>query len=41
MAPITKLLEKVEMFEWTVDCQITWEDIKKIYIQAPVLISPN
>jgi hypothetical protein len=29
MAPITKLLiRKIEVFEWIVDCQITWENIK-------------
>jgi hypothetical protein len=28
MAPITKLLKKVAVFEWTVKCQIAWEDIK-------------
>jgi hypothetical protein len=41
MAPITKLLKKVEVFEWTIECQITWEDIKNWYIQALILISPN
>ncbi len=28
MAPITKLLIKVEVFEWTVEYQIALEDIK-------------
>jgi hypothetical protein len=28
MAPITKLFRKVEVFEWTVECQIAWENIK-------------
>ncbi len=41
MAPITKLLKKPKMFEWTAECQTTWEDIKNQYIQAPILISPN
>jgi hypothetical protein len=46
MAPITKLLKKAKMFEWTTECwitecQIIWEDIKNKYIQAPLLISPN
>ncbi len=41
MAPITKLLIKVEMFEWTNECQIAWEDIKNQYIQAPILININ
>jgi hypothetical protein len=41
MAPITKLLREDEVFEWTVECQTTWEDIKNRYIQVPILISPN
>jgi hypothetical protein len=41
MAPITKLLKKAEVFEWIVECQIAWEDIKNKYIQVPILISPN
>ncbi len=42
MAPITKLFKKIEVFEWTIECQIAWEDIKiNQYIQSPILISPN
>jgi hypothetical protein len=42
MALITKLLKKTELFEWTIECQTAWEDIKiNQYIQAPILISPN
>ncbi len=41
MAPITKLLRKVEAFEWTIECQIAWEDIKNQYIQAPILINSS
>jgi hypothetical protein len=41
MASITKLLKKIEVFEWIDECQTAWEDIKNRYIQAPVLISPN
>jgi hypothetical protein len=41
MAPIMKLFKKTKMFEWIVECQTTWEDIKNMYIQAPLLISPN
>jgi hypothetical protein len=40
MAPITKLFKKIEMFEWTTECQTTWEDIKNQYIQALILIGP-
>jgi hypothetical protein len=41
MAPITKLLIKTKVFEWIVECQTSWEDIKNWYIQAPILINPN
>jgi hypothetical protein len=41
MAPITKLFKKIEVFEWTVECQIAWEDIKNRYIQVLILINPN
>jgi hypothetical protein len=41
MAPFIKLLKKIEVFEWTVECQIAWEDIKNRYIQAPILINLN
>ncbi len=41
MAPITKLLRKSEVFEWTIECQTTWEDLKNRYIQAPIFINPN
>jgi hypothetical protein len=41
MAPITKLLRKIEAFEWIVECQAVWGDIKNQYIQAPILIGPN
>jgi hypothetical protein len=41
MAPITKLFRKVEVFKWTVECQIAWEGIKNQYIQVPIFINPN
>jgi hypothetical protein len=28
MGPIIKLLKKSKMFEWTIECQNVWEDIK-------------
>jgi hypothetical protein len=40
MAPITKLLRKIEVFEWTTECQTIWEDIENQYIQVTILISP-
>jgi hypothetical protein len=41
MAPITKLLKKIEVFKWTTKCQTAWEDIMNRYIQAPIFINPN
>jgi hypothetical protein len=41
MAPITKLLKIIKVFEWTIECKTTWEDIKNQYIQALILINPN
>jgi hypothetical protein len=41
MVPITKLLRKGEVFEWTTKYQTAWEDIKNQYIQAHILINPN
>jgi hypothetical protein len=41
MAPITRLLRKIEVFELTTECQIAWENIKNQYIQAPIFIFPN
>ncbi len=29
------------MFEWIIECQTTWEDIKNQYIQAFIFICPN
>jgi hypothetical protein len=34
MAPITELFRKPKMFEWIVECETVWEDIKNQYIQA-------
>jgi hypothetical protein len=36
MAPITKLLKKIEVFEWNVECQTAWEDIRELYIQVAI-----
>jgi hypothetical protein len=41
MSPITKLLKKIEDFEWIEKCQSVLEEIKNWYIQAPILINPN
>jgi hypothetical protein len=41
MAPITKSLRKTKVFQWTIEHQTTWEDIKNQYIQDSTLINPN
>jgi hypothetical protein len=41
MAPITKLLRKVEAFHWMLECQVTWDTIKRRYMDAMILIAPR
>jgi hypothetical protein len=41
MAPITKLPQKNDTFNWVQDCHKAWELIKQKYIEASTLISPN
>jgi hypothetical protein len=36
--PMTKLLEKNKAFEWTEECQTSFEELKKYLTSAPVLI---
>jgi hypothetical protein len=38
---ITKLLKKIEICEWTAECQTTSKDINNKYIQVLILIYPN
>jgi hypothetical protein len=39
--PMTKLLEKNKAFEWTEECQTSFEELKKHLTSAPVLILPD
>jgi hypothetical protein len=42
MSPITKLFKRIEVFEWTIICQLNaWDEIKNQYVQALILINPN
>jgi len=41
MSSITGLVKKFKVFEWIKECQITWEEIKNQYVQAPIFIIPN
>jgi hypothetical protein len=36
--PMTKLLEKNKAFEWTTECQASFEELRKRLISAPVLV---
>jgi hypothetical protein len=39
--PMTRLLEKNMDFDWTEECQSSFEELKKRLTLAPVLILPN
>jgi hypothetical protein len=36
--PMTKLLEKNKAFEWTAECQASFEELRKCLTSAPVLL---
>jgi hypothetical protein len=39
--PMMKLLEKNKTFEWTRECQASFEDLKKRLTSSPVLVLPD
>jgi hypothetical protein len=39
--PMTRLLEKNKDFDWTEECQASFEELKKQLTSAPVLILPD
>jgi hypothetical protein len=39
--PMTKLLEKNKAFEWTAECQASFEESRKRLTLAPVLVLPD
>jgi hypothetical protein len=39
--PMTRLLEKNKPFEWTAECQASFEELKIRLTSAPVLVLPN
>jgi hypothetical protein len=41
MAPITLLTRKDEPFTWTTECNQAFTEIKKRYVNAPILIAVN
>ena len=40
-SPVTKLLRKEVKFEWTDRCQVGFEQLKKMLVEAPVLTQPT
>ncbi|KAG8472826.1 hypothetical protein CXB51_034699 [Gossypium anomalum] len=40
-APMTRLLRKNVKFEWTKECQQSFEELKKLLTEAPVLVQPE
>jgi hypothetical protein len=38
---MTRLLEKGKMFEWTRDCQASFEELLKRLMTEPILILPD
>jgi hypothetical protein len=36
-----KLLEKNKAFEWTMECQASFEELKKHLTSSPVLVLPD
>ena len=40
-SPMTKLLQKDVKFEWTEECQQSFEKLKKCLTEAPVLVQPK
>jgi hypothetical protein len=39
--PMMKLLEKNKAFEWTTECQASFEELRKCLTSAPVLVLPD
>jgi hypothetical protein len=39
--PMMKLLEKNNAFVWTVECQVSFEELRKRLTSAPVLVLPD
>jgi hypothetical protein len=39
--PMTRLLKKNKDFDWTEECQVSFEELKKRLTSAPVLILPD
>ena len=40
-SPLTKLLKKGVKYEWTNKCQDSFEKLKEMLVEAPVLMQPT
>ena len=40
-APMTRLLQKDIKFEWFVECQASFDRLKKVLTEAPILTQPE
>ncbi|KAG8493004.1 hypothetical protein CXB51_012618 [Gossypium anomalum] len=40
-SPMTKLLQKNVKFDWTEECQLSFEKLKELLTKAPVLVQPE
>ena len=40
-SPLTKLLRKEVKFEWTYNCQDSFEQLKEMLVEAPILMQPT
>jgi hypothetical protein len=38
---MTQLLEKGNVFKWTQDCQVSFEELKKHLTTVPILVLPD
>ena len=40
-APLTRLLRKDHKFDWTEECEVSFQELKQKLVSAPVLVIPE